>query len=65
MFPFLVRFCSLQWTGSVLVGLVWFDVINVMASKKKKKKIQLTAAICGSQTSELKLPITGGGQLHQ
>ena len=55
MFPFLARFCSSQKTGKGLVGRLWFDVTNAMASKRsKKEKIRLPVAVRGSRTSVLK-----------
>ena len=38
MFPFLARFCSSQRKGKALVGRLWLDVTNVMASKRLKRK---------------------------
>ena len=38
IFPLLARFCSSQRTGKTLVGCLWLDVTNVMASKRSKKE---------------------------
>ena len=57
MFPFLARFCFLSMTGKALVGRLWLDVTNVMASKRSKKETnRLPVAVRGSRTSVLKLP---------
>ena len=38
IFPLLARFCPSQRTGKTLVGRLWLDVTNVMASKRSKKE---------------------------
>ena len=38
MLLFLARFCSSQRTENALVGRLWLDVTNVMASKRSKKE---------------------------
>ena len=58
MFPFLARFCSSQRIGKALVGRLWLDVTNVMASKRSKKEtILLPVEVRGSRTSVLKLKL--------
>ena len=49
-FPFLARVCSSQRTGKTLVGRLWLDVTNVMASKRSiKENNGLPVAVRGSR----------------